>query len=109
MNVGERYPDQVRVSSANQQEIATFEKAEANDRITLRSLRRVAAAMDCELVYAIVPKTGTIQELADKQLRSEASKRVLATEKSMALEGQATGDIQEKIEDEVRRIKAGKK
>ena len=98
-----------KVARANQQEIATFEKAEANDRITLRSLRRVAAAMDCELVYAIVPKTGTIQELADKQLRSEASKRVLATEKSMALEGQATGDIQEKIEDEVRRIKAGKK
>jgi predicted DNA-binding mobile mystery protein A len=98
-----------KVARANQQEIASFEKAEANDRITLRSLRRVAAAMDCELVYAIVPKTGTLQELADQRLRSEATKRVLAAEKSMALEGQATGELEQKIEDEVRRIKAGKK
>jgi predicted DNA-binding mobile mystery protein A len=97
------------IARVNQQQIAFFETSEANDRITLRSLRRVAAAMDCELVYAIVPKTGTLQDLADQRLRSEVSKNVLATEKSMALEGQGTGDLKEKIEDEVKRIKAGKK
>lgn len=32
------------------------EKAEAEGRITLESLRRCAEAMDCELVYAIRPK-----------------------------------------------------
>ena len=98
-----------KVVRVPQQYIASFEKSEANDRITLGSLRRVAAAMDCELVYAIVPKAGTLQDLADRRLRSEVSKNVVATEKSMALEGQGTGDLNEKIEDEVKRIKAGKK
>jgi transcriptional regulator with XRE-family HTH domain len=38
--------------------VRSFEMAEAEDRITLGSLRRVAAAMDCELVYALVPHSG---------------------------------------------------
>jgi transcriptional regulator with XRE-family HTH domain len=33
-----------------------FEKAEADDSITLKSLRRVGKALDCELVYALVPR-----------------------------------------------------
>jgi predicted DNA-binding mobile mystery protein A len=98
-----------KIAKVDQQRIAFFEKSEANDRITLRSLRRVAAAMDCELVYAIVPKTGTIQELADQRLRSEVTKHVLATEKSMALEDQATGNLADKIELELKNIRAGKK
>src|ERR1700737_4512437 len=49
-----------------QQSITDFERAEANDRITLGSLRRVAEAMGCKLVYAIVPKSGTIVDLAEK-------------------------------------------
>ncbi|MEO6875676.1 MAG: hypothetical protein ABI222_12725 [Opitutaceae bacterium] len=39
--------------------VRSFELAEAEDRITLASLRRTAAAMDCELVYALVPRTST--------------------------------------------------
>lgn len=98
-----------KIAQVDQQRIAFFEKSEANDRITLRSLRRMAAAMDCELVYAIVPKTGTIQELADQRLRGEVTKHVLATEKSMALEDQATGNLADKIELELKNIRAGKK
>jgi DNA-binding XRE family transcriptional regulator len=33
-----------------------FEKAEARDAITLRSLRKMACAMDMELVYGLIPK-----------------------------------------------------
>jgi predicted DNA-binding mobile mystery protein A len=36
--------------------VRSFEQAEAEDRITLGSLRRVAAAMDCELIHAFVPR-----------------------------------------------------
>lgn len=44
-----------------------FERAEAADTITLKSLRAVAAALGCELVYALVP-------LGDaQQLRSQRS------------------------------------
>jgi len=84
--------------------ILEFEKAEADDRITLGSLRRVAEAMDCQLVYAIVPKSGTITELAEQRAREEASKRVLSVEHSMALENQAPGKIDQLIEDETKGI-----
>jgi predicted DNA-binding mobile mystery protein A len=37
--------------------IRAFEQAEREDRITLGSLRRTAAAMDCDLIYALVPRS----------------------------------------------------
>lgn len=40
--------------------VRSFEQAEAEDRITLGSLRRSAQAMGCDLVYALVPRAGTI-------------------------------------------------
>jgi predicted DNA-binding mobile mystery protein A len=86
------------------QRIKAFENAEAEERITLASLRRVAEAMGCELVYAIVPKSGTITELAEKRARDQATKRVLAVEHSMALEDQAAGDLERTITDETKRI-----
>ena len=87
-----------------QQSIASFEKAEAADRITLSNLRRLAEAMGCELVYAIVPKSGSIQELAEGQARSEAAQRVLSVEHTMALEDQAPGGVKELIDEETKRI-----
>jgi predicted DNA-binding mobile mystery protein A len=94
--------------------IREFESAEAEDRIMLRSLRRVAAAMGCEVVYAIVPRDGTITELAEKhdreraelserRVHAQAAKDVRNVEHTMGLEGQATGNIDELIDDETRR------
>lgn len=36
--------------------VRSFEQAEAEDRITLGSLRRTADAMNCDLIYALVPR-----------------------------------------------------
>jgi len=83
--------------------ILEFEDAEARDRITLHSLRRVAAAMDCELVYAIVPKSGTIAELAERRARAEAEEDVRDVEHTMALENQAAGDVEALIDKETKR------
>ena len=83
--------------------IRRFEDFEANYRITLQSLRRVAAAMDCELVYAIVPKVGTIAELAERRTRSQVREDVLEVEHTMGLEDQAPGNVEELIEDETKR------
>ena len=91
-------------AKVKRQSIIGFEKAEAGDRITLRNLRRVADAMGCELIYAIVPKSGSIQELADQRTRSEATKRVLSVEHTMALEGQASGGVKELIDKETKRM-----
>ena len=40
--------------------VRSFEQAEAEDRITLASLRRTAAAMECDLIYVLVPKTAAL-------------------------------------------------
>lgn len=91
-------------AKTTKQHIRQLEIAEADDRITLRSLRRVADALGCELVYAIVPKSGTIDELAEEKVRNEAAKRVLAVERSMALEDQAVGNTKELIDEETKRL-----
>ncbi len=80
------------------------EKAEAEERITLKSLRRVASALDCDLVYALVPRAGSMQELVANRARVQAKKNVLGVEHSMALEDQAAGHIEEAIDAETRRI-----
>ena len=81
-----------------------LEKGEAEDRITLKSLRAAANALDCDLVYALVPRAGSMQELIESRARSEAKDRVLGVEHSMALEDQAVGTIDEAVEAETRRL-----
>jgi predicted DNA-binding mobile mystery protein A len=93
-----------QAANTTRQRIQRFEKAEANERITLRTLRRVAEAMDCELVYAIVPKSESIEELAKRRARTEATKRVLSVRRTMSLEDQASGDVKELIDKETKRI-----
>ena len=61
--------------------------------------------MGCELVYAIVPKSGSIEELAEQRARTEATKRVLSVERTMALEDQASGGVKELIDKEIKRTK----
>lgn len=81
-----------------------LEKGEAEDRITLKSLRAVANALDCDLVYALVPRAESMQELIESRARAEAKGRVLGVEHSMALENQAVGEIDEAVEAETRRL-----
>lgn len=81
-----------------------LEKSEADYRITLGNLRDAAEALGCQLVYALVPKSGNIQELAEQRARSKAAENVRAVEHTMALEDQAVGGVQEKIEEETKRI-----
>jgi predicted DNA-binding mobile mystery protein A len=81
-----------------------LEKGEEEDRITLKSLRGVANALDCDLVYALVPRARSMQELIENRARAEAKKRVLGVEHSMALENQAAGRIDETVEEETRRL-----
>jgi predicted DNA-binding mobile mystery protein A len=103
-----------RALGQSKKRILDFEHAEAEDRITLKSLRRVASAMECELVYALVPKSGSIAELAEKhrqrrehsleqQTRDRVKQDVLGVEHTMALENQATGGVDRLIEEETKR------
>jgi transcriptional regulator with XRE-family HTH domain len=48
--------DVARRMGVSRQVPLQFERAEAEDRITLRSLRRMAEAVGCDLVYGVIPK-----------------------------------------------------
>lgn len=52
---------------------AKLEKSEAEYRITLASLRDAADALGCQLVYALVPKSGSIHDLAEQGARLNAA------------------------------------
>jgi predicted DNA-binding mobile mystery protein A len=90
--------------------VMSLENSEAEYRITLGSLRDAADALGCQLVYALVPKVGSVRELAEQSAREKATVSVRAVEHSMSLEGQAAGGVEEKIARETRRIlRRGKK
>jgi predicted DNA-binding mobile mystery protein A len=82
---------------------AQFERSETDYRITLNSLAQVADALGCDLVYALVPKHGTLHDLAERRASEEVSPDVLAVEHTMALENQAVGGVKEKIKEEANR------
>lgn len=68
--------------------IADMERAEATDATTLKTLRRAAEAMDCVLVYALVPKT-SLKETLRKQARQKARQDTARAVHTMGLEDQA--------------------
>ena len=88
---------------APRQNVQKFERAEATDRITLGTLRRVADAMGCDLIYALVPKSGSFAELAEHPTRERASRDVKSVVHTMALEDQKPENANQLIEDEVQR------
>lgn len=85
------------------QNVQKFERAEADDRITLATLRRVANAMGCELVYVLVPKSGSFAELAEQPTREQAARDVKSVMHTMALEDQKPENTDQLIEDEAQR------
>ncbi len=93
-----------RAVGITRQHLAFLEKSEAEERITLKSLKRAAEALGCELVYGLVPKSGSFSDLLETRARQQATENVLAVEHSMALENQAVGGVKRKIQQETRRI-----
>ena len=83
--------------------VAFLEKSEADYRITLGKLREAADALGCQLVYALVPKNGSLQELVEQRVRNKAAEDVHAVEHTMALEDQAVGGVEDKIDELTRR------
>ncbi|HEV2395731.1 MAG TPA: helix-turn-helix domain-containing protein [Candidatus Sulfotelmatobacter sp.] len=88
---------------ASGQAIQQFEHAEAEDRITLRALRRVAGAMGCDLVYVIVPRSGSFLDLAEEPTRARAARDVKTVVHTMALEDQKPENANRLADDETQR------
>jgi len=85
------------------QNVQMFEHAEATDRITLATLRKVAEAMGCDLIYGFVPRSGSFEELAERPARESATRDVQRVVHTMALEDQKPENSSQLIEDEAQR------
>ncbi len=72
----------------SRQAVQEFEQAEAKRRITLESLDRLATAMGCRLVYAVVPVDTSIDTMRANQARIQAEKMMGPVSHSMAMESQ---------------------
>lgn len=87
----------------SQPRIPALEKAEANGTVTLKTLRQAAEALDCTLVYALVPRT-PLQETVEKRARAIAERQFARTNHTMRLENQAVTKVrQQRAIDELAR------
>jgi predicted DNA-binding mobile mystery protein A len=74
--------------------VTRLEQSETGDRIRLDTLRRAADALECDLVYLLVPRRPLHTVVRDRA-RELAHWQVAAAEQTMSLEDQATGRAQE--------------
>lgn len=81
--------------SLRSQSIDDWEKTEANGSIQLATLRRAADALDCTLVYALIPKT-SLEDAVQSRARRIAMRELRRVAHTMKLEDQATDDIDQK-------------
>ena len=80
-----------RVGDVSDSAIRKLELAEAEDAITLASLRRVAEALDCELQYALIPRQ-PLKQMLSEQASIVAGKKMERVSHTMALEDQKVRD-----------------
>lgn len=69
--------------------VTRLEISEAEDTVSLGTLRRAAAALGCELQYALVPKK-PLAETLEARATAVARQQMAAISHTMALEAQAT-------------------
>jgi len=74
-----------------QSRVAALEHGEAAGSIKLETLERAAEALDCDLVYALVPRT-TLDEAVRAQARHKAVRHLARVGHHMRLEDQAVSD-----------------
>lgn len=71
------------------QSVLTLEDSETDGKAGLNSLKRAAEAMDCSLVYALIPNS-SLENILRKQIEKVVDERMKKVSHSMKLEDQAT-------------------
>jgi predicted DNA-binding mobile mystery protein A len=85
-----------RIGVAQSRAVA-IEKAEVSGAITLDSLQRAAHALDCELVYAIVPRS-PLESMVEERAIALAKNRIKSARHTMALEDQRVDEDDERAQ-----------
>lgn len=88
--------------------VRKLETSEADDAISLATLRKLAEALDCELHYELVPRTSLVEQVHG-QAEKVARDRLQPITYSMALEDQAVrGSVTKlQLEQEVKQLLEG--
>ncbi|MGH8864409.1 MAG: mobile mystery protein A [Burkholderiales bacterium] len=73
------------------QTIENLEHSEASGKITVESLNKLAAALGCRVVYALVPQK-PLEEMQRDRAREIAESLIKPVAHSMKLEAQAIGE-----------------
>lgn len=85
-------------SKLTQASVQQIEKREIAGKVTIETMRKIANAMDCEFVYAIVPKQELNAYLKEKAI-IKATRIVQEADVHMTLEDQKVSqNIRERIE-----------
>jgi predicted DNA-binding mobile mystery protein A len=85
----------------SQPRVIAIEKAEKNSSITMDSLERAARALDCRVVYALIPRK-PLDDMVAERAHIVAEKRLQSTRHSMALEAQSVDRSDE--EEQLKRL-----
>lgn len=103
--LGMSSPQLARLLGLGKAQVSQMERMEIDDRITLKQLRRVAEELDCELVYALVPRT-SIQEMIRERANFKAKKIIEAANQHMILESQQLDEssLNEQLDLETNRL-----
>ena len=93
--------------SITKQSVKEIELREKEGSITLNSLREVARSLDMDLVYALVPKDGSLNALIDRKAYEMARAIVQRSSNSRKLEDQENSDqrIQKAIQERFSELK----
>lgn len=93
--------------SITKQSVQELEKREKGGNITLKTLKDTANALDMQLVYGLIPKDGTIDDLIERKAKELAIRIVSRTSNTMKLEDQenSTKRLQRAIEERTVTIK----
>lgn len=94
--------------SITKQSVQEIETREKEGSITLNSLKETANALDMQLVYGLVPKDGTIDDLIERKAKELALRIVSRTSNTMKLEDQENSKqrLQKAIEERTAIIKS---
>lgn len=86
----------------SQSSITGLEQGEEAETISLKTLRQAAEALDCQLVYALVPKV-TLDETVKRRAQALAEEHLARINHTMRLENQALREGA--LADELERLK----
>lgn len=86
------------------------EKAEVEESLTIKKLRKVADSMNCDLVYYLLPRED-IETMIERQANHISTQKIRDTQGHMELEDQSVTKefLEERMKEEMEKLKHSKK